>query len=165
MAILARLRKMDFGEAWLLAILSISSPRFAFATYKATKETLKICNDLFGERHHKNGKANAVRHALWNYLISEKCQKISGSSEKSMLWSQKVTDLHEKLFPNSKMEREMDLHNNEIGRKLFEKSAGSKMAIIDLLKSMMDTAIQIEKPEELQKAKNKLAFIEITAKK
>ncbi|MDT0645544.1 hypothetical protein RM545_02475 [Zunongwangia sp. F260] len=165
MAISARLRKMDFRGVWLLVRLSVSNPRFAFATYKATKETLKTCNGLFGERHHKNGKANAFRHALWNYLISENCYKISGSSEKSRFWSKKVTDLHEKLSPNEELEREMDLHNNEVGRKLFKKYAGSKMAIIDLLKGMMDTARQIEKPEELQKAKNKLVFIEITIKK
>ncbi|MDT0689678.1 hypothetical protein RM549_07765 [Salegentibacter sp. F188] len=165
MAILARLRKMDFRETWLLAKMSVSRPRFAFATYKATKETLKICNELFGERHHKNGKANAARHALWNYIICEKCYKISGSSEKSAIWSKKVTDLHEKLAPNDKLAREMDLHNNEIGRKLFKKSEGSKMPIIDLLKEMMQEAIQIEKTEELRDAANNLVFIENSSKK
>lgn len=48
------------------------------------------------------------------------CCKIS-SPKKSLIWTEKITNLHEELFPNEELQTKMDLHNNEIGRQYFMK--------------------------------------------
>ncbi|MDT0685449.1 DUF6973 domain-containing protein [Autumnicola psychrophila] len=135
-------------------------PKFIVPTFKATKKTITICDQLFGNDHHSNNRTNAFRHALWNYMLCEEYQKVSISTEIAMEWSRKVTDLHENLIPNSELAKAMDLHNNQIGRKLFEESAASKIQIIDLLKEMMEHAIMVKNIQELQETGDKLIFIE-----
>lgn len=36
-----------------------------------------------------------------------------------MNYCRKMTNLHEELFPNNPLEKKMDLHNNEVGMRLF----------------------------------------------
>ncbi len=118
-------------QLFLLAIVMLQRPLFIIPTIKATKQTILICNSLYPKEHHKNGKANAFRHALWNVLICIKTFKISKNEEKSIIWAQKVTDLHEKLAPNDPLETKMDLHNNKVGRFFFSslKNSSEEKAI------------------------------------
>jgi hypothetical protein len=62
---------------------------------------------------------NAFRHALWNCLIMMYCCKIS-SAEKSLTWTEKITNCTKILFPNEPLQTKMDLHNNEIGGVFYE---------------------------------------------
>ncbi|MCP9199371.1 hypothetical protein MKO06_05600 [Gramella sp. GC03-9] len=103
--------------------LGISRPLLILPTYRATERTLEFCDDNFGKEHHGNSRANAVRHALWNYLICESCFEQGISKEEAAAWAEKLTSLHEELAPNSEIERKMDLHNNAVGRKLFLKDS------------------------------------------
>ena len=41
------------------------------------------------------------------------------SPEKSLKWCEKLTDMHEDLFPNKPLETKMDLHNNRVGMDYF----------------------------------------------
>ena len=119
MVIWKRILNLNFREILLLAIIFISNPGYINPTLKATRETMRICSKLFGSRHHGNNKANAYRHALWNYSICEKTLTVSGSLETSLNWAKRITELHEKLSPNPELEKLMDFHNNKFGRNLF----------------------------------------------
>ena len=110
--------QLDFKRLVKLLGLLLRHPLFAFFTLVATIKTFKITNKKFPETHHKNGKGNAFRHALWCCLIMMYCCKIS-SPQKSLKWCKQITDLHEELFVNEQIARAMDLHNNQIGMNLF----------------------------------------------
>ncbi|MFO8147657.1 MAG: hypothetical protein R6U03_09735 [Gillisia sp.] len=157
---MAGIKSLNFWQFFELAKVLILKPLFIFPTYKATRETVKICNSHFGKKHHKNNSTNAFRHALWNFLICVKCYKASNSVEKASNWAEKITSLHEVLSPNSELAKIMDLHNNRIGRELFEKNTSNRISIITVLKEMMENAVQVCSVEEIETVQNRLVFIE-----
>ena len=114
-----RIRRLKIGQLIQLSILFLSEPFLIRPTLQASKRTMAICDDLFGRSHHRSNEANAFRHALWNILICQKTLKKTKNEEKSIIWTQKVTNLYEKVTDNSNIEKEMDLHNNGVGLNLF----------------------------------------------
>ena len=108
-------------EIFSLAVLLLQHPLYIFPTLKATKQTLNICNIEYKDTHHLHGKGNAFRHALWNILIALYTSRIHKNEKKSVQWAERITDLHEELAPNKPLEKAMDLHNNAVGRAVFER--------------------------------------------
>jgi len=158
-----RIKKLSIKQFFLLVINFVSRPLFFFPTHRATARTLAISKKLFGQKHHKNNSANAFRHALWNVLISLYCFKVSKSVEKSITWAEKITALHEKLAPNSELEMQMDLHNNEMGRILFLKLRLEKEkedAIITILQDKMKTSKKVTNILEIENEKDEFVYIE-----
>lgn len=161
MGIWVRLINMSPGEVFQLFTVSIRQPRFIIPTMKATRQSIKICDELFGDDHHENNRTNAFRHALWNYLICEESYEVCESVEKAVDWSKKITDLHEKLAPNDKRAKLMDLHNNRIGRSIFKRFYSEEnLDIIMLLKEEMKKAIKVSKTEEINAHQDHLVYIE-----
>lgn len=158
MVIWNRIKTLDLRQFLILSGVFISKPLFIIPTVKATKEAVKICDQLFQHRHHGHNRENAFRHALWNYLICFKCLKVSGSMERSKDWAKKISDLHEKLLPNEELEMFMDLHNNYIGLELCSTDTEEKN-IIPLLQDMMKEAVLINKIKEIENADGKLVYI------
>lgn len=155
MAVWAKIKNLKPREFFILSKVFIQNPRFILPTFLATRKTIRICNKQFGKKHHKNNRTNAYRHAMWNFLISEECFRISGSLEHALGWSKKITDLHEKLSPNKDLSRTMDLHNNKIGRQLFDKFHSAKnIDILQVMGEMMQKAKKVEIIEEIQEEKN-----------
>lgn len=153
---------MSPREVYQLSKVSLGQPRFVIPTIQATRQSIKICDDLFGNDHHENNPTNAFRHALWNYLICEACYKVCHSIEISMEWSQKITDLHEELAPNEQRAKAMDLHNNQVGRWLFKKySSEENLDITKLLKEEMKKAKKVSKAEEINTQLYQLVYIEV----
>ena len=151
---------MNFKELFAVFKVFISKPRYILPTYRATIETLKICDELYQKEHHKNGKENAFRHALWNYLICRECFRISQSVEAARIWSDQFTGLHEKLSPNQKLAKAMDLHNNRFGQAIFQGTHLSSKAVITLLQEKMKSAHEVSETKEIAKTKNNLVYIE-----
>ncbi len=160
MAVWARIKNMNFKELFSVSRVFITKPRYILPTYKATIKTIKICDHLYEKEHHNNGTENAFRHALWNYLICEKCYPISGSVKIVRDWSDHITGLHEKLSPNQKLAKAMDLHNNRVGQFLFSENTLSEGEIIGRLEQKMNKAIKVINVLEIEKAKDKLVYIE-----
>ncbi|MDN3595841.1 DUF6973 domain-containing protein [Zunongwangia endophytica] len=138
--------------------LFLPKPSYIFPIYKATRETLKSCDRLFGKKHYRDTQENAFRHAYWNFLIAEKLFRRNNSVEKSLNWTKKITDLHERLAPNKKLAQFMDLHNNEVGRKIFSNNPEDNA--VSKLQYMMTSAVKISEPIALKLDKNQLVFIE-----
>ncbi|MBW2961663.1 DUF6973 domain-containing protein [Mesonia aestuariivivens] len=157
MAIWARIKQLDLKQSFILGKTFLFKPGLLLPTYRATKNTVEICNQLFGKAHHQDNKTNAFRHALWNFLIAEASLPQCKEKNKAIAWAKEITDLHEKLSPNPKLPRAMDLHNNKIGRKLFEQGVTSTK-IIEKLEAMMNEAQQINSTKEV--IEGKLVFIE-----
>ena len=127
---------------------------------KATRKALAICDTEFENEHHKNNRENAFRHALWNYSICESCFKKEADIEKVINFSEEITYLHEIMAPNPLLEKEMDLHNNYIGRKVFRENSHISVNSISIFKKMMEEAKPVKNASEIKIAKNHLVYIE-----
>jgi len=152
------IRAFSIRQFLKLATVFIKKPLLIFPTYKATSSTIKICNKAYGWKHHGDNKANAFRHALWNYLLSLQYYRTLKSEEKALDWSRKITDFHEDISPNSSLVRAMDLHNNSIGRNLFS-ARNSEENMIEKLKFMSKEALKIRSIVEIKSAEQKLVYI------
>jgi len=154
------IRRFSFRQLFRLSGLLFQNPWFIIPTLRATKKTRIICDSLFGKAHHKNGKENAFRHALWNVLICQKTFIHSKNDEKSIIWAKKITDLHEKLAPNKPLEEAMDLHNNKLGRLYFkELSSVSEEATITFLKGKMEKSNLVREIEEIREFYDDLVYL------
>lgn len=143
-----------------LAFVVMRRPLLIRPTLRATKHTLKICDSLYGKAHHKNGKANAFRHALWNIEICQGSFGVTKNVDKSVTWAKKITGLHEKMAPNAKLETAMDLHNNEIGRMLFMSIADrNESNYVDFIQKKVENAQLMTKVEDIENNKNELVYI------
>lgn len=113
------IKRLSIKELLSLCVILLQRPLLVLPTLRATRRTIVICDQLYSKMHHANGKENAFRHALWNILVCKYAFEINGNQQKSIRWSAKITDLHEKLSPNPPLEETMDLHNNKVGRSYF----------------------------------------------
>ncbi|MEZ4809978.1 MAG: hypothetical protein R2819_06425 [Allomuricauda sp.] len=121
---------------------------------------MKISTDHYGRLHHKNGPANAFRHALWNCLIAKRCYVWQKNPQKAVSWAKKITDWHENAFPNRELARKMDLHNNAVGRIIFEDNIGkTENEIVEMLNKMARHSIKIDAHSNMTELKNQLVHI------
>ena len=154
------LRSADFKQLPKLFWLALSHPLFIIPTLRATRKTMLIAQQEYGNAHKGNTRANAFRHALWNVLIAKECLKWKNNLEKVTLWTQKITTRHEELAPNKPLPRAMDLHNNKIGLAHGSKLIGLKDSeIVDFLKKMAEKAQKIEHQEQIENAHQHLVYL------
>jgi hypothetical protein len=160
MNIWSLVKRFNFKQILRLSVVVLQNPLLIYPTIKATKRAMTICDLQYGNAHHKNGKANAFRHALWNMLICRNAFRITKKKEKAIDWAQKITDLHEKIAPNLPIETAMDLHNNEIGRIFYLKfGAISEKEMIVLLKDYAQIARELTDIKTIPDYKNDLVYL------
>ena len=152
--------RIKWRSFWRLLGLCITHPFFLWPTYKATKQCMQLATAHFGKKHYQNGQANAFRHALWNILIAKKCFVSSKGTAKSVRWAKKITDWHEEAFFGQVLPMQMDFHNNEVGRNLFEAYfAWSPQKFVDHLLVLTQKAVKMNKQTDLHQLKNQLVYI------
>ncbi|MAU14816.1 MAG: hypothetical protein CMH46_04670 [Muricauda sp.] len=160
MNLLSIVKRVDFKNILKVILLGLSRPHFIIPTIGATKDCILISSKIYGDLHNKNGPANAFRHALWNFLIAKRCFKWQKNDEVVLAWAKKVTDWHEDSFPNKKLPKQMDLHNNEVGRFIFKmNSHKSEDEVIELLKQMAVKSNKINDSSTLSEHKNQMVHI------
>ncbi|UBZ15951.1 hypothetical protein LDL77_09590 [Flagellimonas marinaquae] len=160
MNLLAVAKRVDFKNILKAAFIGLSRPHFILPTIKATKDCIAISTKNYGKLHHKNGPANAFRHAFWNYLIAKRCFNWQRNEEAVLVWAKKVTDWHEDSFPNKQLAKAMDLHNNEVGRFIFVKNTEkTEQEIVELLRKMTLESIKIDEKSTLSEHKNRMVHI------
>ena len=140
-------------------------PLFAILYTYASFRAFAKAKELYPETNSNNGKGNAFRHSYWCCLIMMYFCKVS-SPEKSLKWCEKLTNMHEDLFPNKPLETKMDLHNNRVGmdyfmslipgvhRQFFESSF-----FIEELQKRTENAVLIKSVDE-QVDENQLIYLE-----
>lgn len=153
--------RLRLRQSMKLFLLVARRPLLIMPTINATKETMILCDSLFGMSHHKSNKSNAIRHAIWNYLICEKSFKITKNKQKSTNWAEKVTNLYEKVTNNDVLEEFMDLHNNRIGRNVFlTQNELNLNKIGSFFNKISEKAIKISSIQDFQPNHNELIYIE-----
>ena len=150
MKVWERIKSFDFKQLLQLGRLFIFHPNYIRLTLNASAKAMQVASKEYGNKHSKSNKANAFRHALWSILLGQAVFKKSQDLKKAKAWSEKVTTLHEKLAPNSTLDRCMDLHNNEIGRNFLDNLiTSSEEETITFLKQKAAQAKQINNPEDV----------------
>jgi len=77
-----------------------------------------------------------------------------------ILKTQKITDLHERLAPNTPLENAMDLHNNEVGRLYFNILKNKTLEeTVTFLKGITTKAKQILDIKKMHKYSDNLVYI------
>ncbi len=161
MTIWARIRRLKIGQLIPFSLLFLNQPFLIRPTLRATKRTMVICDNLFGQAHHRSNKANAFRHALWNVLICHKTLKKTKNIEKSIIWAKKVTNLYEKVTNNEEIEKAMDVHNNNVGLDLFLSVFGeNEEEIVVLLQKMMKKSEKVTNLEDFARHGHALVHLE-----
>ena len=114
------IKSLSLRQIAAIVTKAISCPLLFYGFLKATKKCVAMCDKRFKKAHHKNNKANAYRHALWNMSIAYQCMGQGKDISTALAWAKEMTDWHEQAFVNKAVETQMDLHNNNLGRKWFE---------------------------------------------
>lgn len=158
------IKTLNFKQLLGLTKIFFRHPLMIYPTIKATVVCYRISDKLYPGLHHLNNEANAFRHALWNALLVKEAIKWNKNLPKAVLWAKKITDWHEHFSPNQPLEKMMDLHNNEIGRKLFEelyinKKVVKREEIIKLIKDKASNSKKIESLKEIKNFKNNLVHL------
>ena len=158
-----RIKRLSVKQFFVLFWVFAKRPQYIFPTHTATIQSIQISEKYFLEKHHKHGKENAFRHALWNVLIAKNCFKPNRNPQDLADWEEKTTSLHEKLAPNEPLETAMDLHNNYIGRQIFLNEKLYKKTVEEInaiLLKRMEDAVKVENIEEIANFPNKMVYLE-----
>lgn len=151
------------GLKWKMIRGLLSRPILLIPTIWSTMESVLYSQLNFDESPSGRGVANAFRHAVWNLLIAYHCEKFTSSGE-AISWAKFTTDLHEECFPNENFDRMMDLHNNQIGREIYEKlkSQGvhSKKEMIQFLMNKTDYAVGLNNEMDFEKYPEELVYFQ-----
>ncbi|MBT8320833.1 MAG: hypothetical protein KJO90_04105 [Eudoraea sp.] len=151
MKVWKHLSGLNLSALWALALLCIRNPWWVLPTVKATRECVAVCNQHYGTQHHKNTAANAFRHALWNYYVARACNRGNANIVNVLKWTEKFTSWHEDFSKNPPLARQMDLHNNAVGRALFENKPHLKTEeIIALFKLKAEASLKITDMQEME---------------
>ncbi|MGB0454061.1 MAG: DUF6973 domain-containing protein [Bacteriovoracaceae bacterium] len=119
------------------AILIMQDPYAAFQMYRSMKDAYQLTAKTFPGMFARNNKVDAFRHFVWSGISTARLGKER---------AKKFLDAHEEKPGQPKIEREMDLHNNNKGMIVGEKLRGKK----DLLNLISQKALEAIKKNELR---------------
>ncbi len=160
MNIFKTIKRINVKSFWQLILLGFRNPFFIYPTINATKQCLSISTKYYGRLHYQNTPANAFRHAFWNYLIAKKCTKWSNKTNKVTNWTKLITDWHENAFRNREIARQMNFHNNKVGRLVFIKHENDSIEkVIDIFIEMALNSIKITEQTTFQNHKFSLVHL------
>lgn len=156
------IRNLNIGQFLRLARLCIQNLNKIRPTWAATNMSVSLADKYFGKLHRKNTAGNAFRHALWNYLIAKRCLGSEKELEEILDWTEEITAMHEDLFPNDPLARAMDLHNNKVGRYIFQKNSDRlEEDMIRVILKLSGQSVMISSTEELKHlSEDQMAHIE-----
>ncbi|MFV0305842.1 MAG: DUF6973 domain-containing protein [Moheibacter sp.] len=155
------IQRLSVGMTWKMFRALLSRPLLIIPTLWATVESI-----LFAEINFKGNSSgrdipNAFRHAVWNLLIAKNSSYFT-SETKAVAWAKFITDLHEDCFPNEPFDREMDLHNNQVGRNLYvelrKKQIYQKKEMISELMDKCNSAVGLTDEKTFERFVNELVF-------
>ena len=95
--------------------------RSVYALYYAQKYAKEYSAEEYGNT--TNNKGDAYKHILWNSFLAHYYLTVSSKSPR-LRFAEAITYAYEDCSPNLDDEREMDYHNNYIGRKLWDDNCG-----------------------------------------
>ena len=95
--------------------------RSIISMYYSNKYAKQYSAEEYGST--TNNKGDAYKHILWNSFLAHYYWTVSSKSPR-LRFAEAITYAYEDCSPNLDDEREMDYHNNYIGRKLWDDNCG-----------------------------------------
>ncbi|MFY1637416.1 DUF6973 domain-containing protein [Solwaraspora sp. WMMB335] len=120
-------QEVTAGEARLLEDIGLFGIKDAYDIYKTA---LNSAENVFAGQGLTDGHSDAFRHAYWNAMLTNRF----GEG-----WTEQYTTAHERGGTNTATAEAMDLHNNEIGRRI---AAAHPDAGPDELAQLIEQAVQ-----------------------
>ncbi|MFC6015189.1 DUF6973 domain-containing protein [Plantactinospora solaniradicis] len=117
---------MTASEARLLDDLGLFGAKDAYDIYK---KALNSGENVFGGQGLTDGHSDAFRHAYWNAMLGNRF---------GVEWTEQYTTSHERVSTNAASAEAMDLHNNEVGRRI---AAANPDADPDELARLVEAAV------------------------
>lgn len=99
-------QRMTAGEAALLDDIGLAGTKDAYDIYKTA---IHDAENVFDGAGITDGHSDAFRHAYWNAMLANRF---------GPEWTEQYTTAHERVDTNSASAEAMDLHNNEVGRRI-----------------------------------------------
>jgi hypothetical protein len=99
-------QEMTAGEARLLEDIGLFGIKDAYDIYKTA---LNTSENVFDGAGLTDGHSDAFRHAYWNAMLANRF---------GPEWTEQYTTAHERGGTNAASAEAMDLHNNEVGRRI-----------------------------------------------
>jgi hypothetical protein len=115
------------GEALLLEDLGLAGLKDAYDIYKTSIHQGETIYQGQGKR---DGHSDAFRHAYWNAMLANRFGQD---------WTEQYTTAHERVGTNAATAEAMDLHNNEVGRRIAAENPDSGP---EELKCLVDQAVR-----------------------
>ncbi len=160
MKIWTRIRKLSIRQFFKLSLLFLRHPLLLFPSIRATKKAIVLSNTYYPGKHSKSNKGNAFRHAVWNALLCAYTFKKTKNKQKSVFWAQTVTDLYEKVTQNNKLDEQMDLQNNAVGRLYFLNYADKdEVEMVNFILKKSKVAEKISTENDIKKYPANMVYI------
>ena len=102
-----------------------SASKTGYALYKSNNADTDAQNSVFGDQEGSNDQKDAYRHLLFSSYLA-RYYYTKSSKSKRLKFSKVVGDFNESCSDYYKDSKEMDVHNNRIGRKLFNDNCSYK---------------------------------------
>ncbi|SMD23433.1 DUF6973 domain-containing protein [Kibdelosporangium aridum] len=118
---------MTAGEAALLDDIGLAGTKDAYDIYKTA---VHDAENVFDRQGLTDGHSDAFRHAYWNAMLANRF---------GPEWTEQYTTAHERVGTNSAAAEAMDLHNNEVGRRI---AAEHPDASPEELKGLVEQAVR-----------------------
>ncbi|RSM75890.1 hypothetical protein DMH04_37690 [Kibdelosporangium aridum] len=118
---------MTAGEAALLDDIGLAGTKDAYDIYKTA---VHDAENVFDRQGLTDGHSDAFRHAYWNAMLANRF---------GPEWTEQYTTAHERVGTNSAEAEAMDLHNNEVGRRI---AAENPDASPEELKGLVEQAVR-----------------------
>lgn len=120
-------QEMTAGEAELLHDIGLLGTKDAYDIYKTA---IHDAENVFDGAGITDGHSDAFRHAYWNAMLANRF---------GQEWTEQYTTAHERIDTNRATAEAMDLHNNEVGRRI---AAEHPDAGPDELKGYIEDAVR-----------------------
>lgn len=106
-------QRMTKGEADLLDDIGLAGLKDAYDVYRTA---IHDSENIYGGQGLTDGHSDAFRHAYWNAMLANRFGQD---------WAEQYTTAHERVDTNAATAEAMDLHNNEVGRRIAAAHPGA----------------------------------------
>jgi len=109
----------------------LKHPLSAVGLKKQKNKAQSLTETYMGSKNNINGRTDAFRHIIWNIVMAKEGV---GLKKERLAWARDFSTAHEKGVKNNGADSVMDLHNNLVGRTIFDDSTSRRYKKILFIK-------------------------------
>jgi len=130
----------------------------ALTVRNAGEDATNIANNHFPNMSTTDTRNDAMRHIMWNVLLAKYYFTLSSARSTRTDFAKRVTDANEECGSNPIDTKEMDYHNNTIGRDVYWDNTGTKK-ILGVTVGVNEASTATYTNDALNRVNNKSCYI------